>query len=365
MPKYVRIVAHLSVDDLAYRYRKATDPIERSHFQIIWLLARGKRVREVAESTGYCTNWIRILARRYNQDGPHALADQRQHNKGASPLLSGEQQGKLQHALELRAPDHGLWTGPKVAYWMGEQTGRKIHPQRGWDYLKRAGFSLHIPRPRHHKAEKEKQEAFKRELPEQVQQIRQLHPQAQAELWCMDEHRIGLKPVVRRVWARIGHRPIVRVHQRYEWLYVYGFVHPESGETQWLLLPTVNVDVFSIALAHFAQAVGACMKKHIILVLDRAGWHGSQELVVPDGIHFVFLPPYSPELQPCERLWPLSNEAIANRRFETLDELQEAQAERCVALQNDLTGIRHATLFHWWPPSFSSKEATTSNPTLQ
>jgi len=52
MPKYVRIVAHRSRDDLAYRYRKATDPIERSHFQIIWLLARGKRVREVAESTG-------------------------------------------------------------------------------------------------------------------------------------------------------------------------------------------------------------------------------------------------------------------------------------------------------------------------
>jgi hypothetical protein len=66
-----------------------------------------------------------------------------------------------------------------------------------------------------------------------------------------------------------------------------------------------------------------------------------------------------------ERLWPLSNEAIANRHFETSDELQEAQAERCVALQNDLTGIRQATLFHWCPPSFSSKEATTSNPTLQ
>lgn len=86
------------------------------------------------------------------------------------------------------------------------------------------------------------------------------------------------------------------------------------------------------------------MTKHIILVLDRAGWHNSQELAVPDGIHLVFLPPYSPELQPCERLWPLSNEAIANRRFETLDELQEAQAERCIALQND-PGIRHATLF--------------------
>src|SRR5712691_6960680 len=80
---------------------------------MIWLLAQGKQVREVSEVTGYCANWIRILARRYNQDGLRALADQRQHNKGASPLLSGEQQGKLQQALEQDAPDGGLWTVPK------------------------------------------------------------------------------------------------------------------------------------------------------------------------------------------------------------------------------------------------------------
>jgi len=95
-----------------------------------------------------------------------------------------------------------------------------------------------------------------------------------------------------------------------------------------------------------------CGTSHRPLVLDQAGWHKSGKVVVPEGIHLVFLPPYSPELQPCERLWPLSNEAIANRRFETLDELQEAQAQRCVALQNNPTCIRHATLFHWWPGRF-------------
>ena len=90
----------------------------------------------------------------------------------------------------------------------------------------------------------------------------------------MDEHRVGLKPIIRRVWARRGHRPIIRVQHRYEWLYVYGFVHPESGESQWLLLPSVNIEVFSIALAHFAQAVGAGPDRHVILVLDRAGGPG-------------------------------------------------------------------------------------------
>ena len=353
MPKYVTVATHLSPDELARRYRKAVDPVERSHFHIIWLLAQGKRVREVALVTDYCPNWIRILVRRYNQDGPQALADQRQHNRGALALLSGEQQGHLHHLLEQAPSVGGLWTGPKVAQWMSGQTGRKVHPQRGWDYLKHLGFSLQIPRPRHQKANTEQQEAFKRELPEQVKQIQQAHPQVEVELWCMDEHRIGLKPVIRRVWARKGQRPVIRVQPRYEWLYVYGFAEPTTGESHWLLLPTVDVEVFSIALAHFAQAVRAGAEKHIILVLDQAGWHTSQTLSVPDGIHFLFLPPYSPELQPCERLWPLANEAIANRRFETLDELQEAQAERCVALQNDPLCLRHHTLFHWWPATFS------------
>jgi transposase len=165
------------------------------------------------------------------------------------------------------------------------------------------------------------------------------------ELWSMDEHRVGLKPIIRRVWASRGHRPVIRVQQRYEWLYVYGFMQPETGASHWLLLPSVNVEVFSIALQHFAQAVGAGSQRRILLVLDRAGWHESGEVAVPEGIHLVFLPPYSPELQPCERLWPLTNEAIANRRFETLDELQEVQAERCVVLQDDPLHLRRHTLF--------------------
>ncbi len=57
MPKYVCIAAHISIGELENRYRKATDPVERSHFQIIWLLAQGKRVREVSEVTGDCANW--------------------------------------------------------------------------------------------------------------------------------------------------------------------------------------------------------------------------------------------------------------------------------------------------------------------
>ncbi|HET8852468.1 MAG TPA: transposase, partial [Ktedonobacteraceae bacterium] len=115
-------------------------------------------------------------------------------------------------------------------------------------------------------------------------------------------------------------------------------------------------DLHHRALPLCGIAVGAGPSKRILLVLDRAGWHTSQELVVPEGIHLLFLPPYSPELQPCERLWPLSNEGIANRSFRTLDDLEEAQVQRCVVLQDQPEVIRSLTHFHWWPPSNSKHQ---------
>ncbi len=73
----------------------------------------------------------------------------------------------------------------------------------------------------------------------------------------MDEHRIGLKPILRRVWAPKGATVKAPVAQRYEWMHVLAFVHPQSGQTSWLLVPTVSVEVFSLVLAAFAEEVGA------------------------------------------------------------------------------------------------------------
>jgi transposase len=188
-----------------------------------------------------------------------------------------------------------------------------------------------------------------------VMRLKESYPTAKVELWCEDEHRLGLKPVIRKVWSPIGHRPQVKVHQRYEWTYLYAFAHPKvrrriTGEVHWLVLPTVNAEVFSLALEHFAREVGASTKKRIILVLDQAGWHTAKnKLEVPEGIHLEFLSSHSPELQPSERLWPLSNEGIANRHFEEIEELEEALVERCLALCEQPELIRSYLRYHWWP----------------
>ncbi|MDZ8186634.1 MAG: IS630 family transposase [Nostoc sp. ChiSLP02] len=190
---------------------------------------------------------------------------------------------------------------------------------------------------------------MEKKLNQQVQQIRREYPQATVEVWGMDEHRLGLKPIIRRVWVARAEQPIANVHWRYQWLWLYGFVHPQTGETYFWILPKVNIELFNQVLADFAREFAVGKDKHIILTIDQAGWHTSEQVKIPFGLHLEFIPSHSPELQPAERLWPLVNEPIANRSFKNLDELEQVLFQRCQILLKQPSLIQAFACFHWWP----------------
>ena len=164
MPRTLSLTEHFAEDELYERYRHTKDSVERTHWQIIWLRQRGKTTAEIKEATGSSAYWIRTLIHRYNDEGADGLKDRRREHRGAPPMLSQEQQAQLEGLLEdERAPDGGPWTGPKIARWIEEKTGRAcVHDQRGWDYLMRLGFSAQTPRPRHAEADRAAQAAFKK-----------------------------------------------------------------------------------------------------------------------------------------------------------------------------------------------------------
>ncbi len=153
MQKRLAVEPHLSLQEIEQRYRNAKDPVARSHWQIVWLLAQGKSTRQIVEYTGYSQSWIRTIAHRYNEGGPRALGDRRRDNPGAQAILSPELQQKLREELQAPPADQGKWTGQKVAAWIQEHTGRQVHPQRGLEYLKRLSDPSHVPSPRHTSAD--------------------------------------------------------------------------------------------------------------------------------------------------------------------------------------------------------------------
>jgi transposase len=162
MAKRVQVKTEETAEALHERYRQAKDPVERTHWQILWLMKEGKSPGEVAEVVGYSAAWVRTIVQRWNTAGEQGIKDHRRELPGAKPLLSAEQRAELVEALQQPPEDAGLWSGPKVAGWMQAKVGRPVDARRGWDYLQRLAYSARVPRPQHAKADKAEQEAFKK-----------------------------------------------------------------------------------------------------------------------------------------------------------------------------------------------------------
>lgn len=137
----------------------------------------------------------------------------------------------------------------------------------------------------------------------------------------MDEARLGLQPILGRRWSPRGVRPRVSVQPRYQWQYVFAGVNVETGQTRSLILPSVNLEMMQLWLDAFVADREPDDLQ--ILVLDGAGWHSQTGLNWPAGVLPVWLPPYSPELNPAERLWTLMRKRLANQRFNDLEDLTQ------------------------------------------
>lgn len=162
MAKRVTVTTEVTTEELHERYRNAANPVERTHWHILWLMKEGHTPDEIASMLGYTARWIRTIVGRYNRGGEQTILDQRLTLKGAPCLLTIEQQKELDQALDQPPADGGLWSGPKVAAWMAERLGRDVDPRRGWDYLHRLGRSTRVPRPQHEQSDEATQQAFKK-----------------------------------------------------------------------------------------------------------------------------------------------------------------------------------------------------------
>jgi hypothetical protein len=143
------------------------------------------------------------------------------------------------------------------------------------------------------------------------------------EIWFQDEARVGQKNGLVRQWARRGTRPRQPADQRYESAYLFGAICPARGVGAALALPCANTEAMQLHLEEISAnvAVGA----HAVLIFDRAGWHTTPNLVIPENITPIWLPSRAPELNPVENIWQyLRANWLSNRVFETFDDIIDA-----------------------------------------
>jgi hypothetical protein len=150
------------------------------------------------------------------------------------------------------------------------------------------------------------------------------------EIWFEDEARIGQKNGVVRQWAKRGTRPRQPADQRYDNAYLFGAICPARGVGAALALPYADADMMQLHLDEISRNVAE--GAHAVLLLDRAGWHITGKLNVPDNITPNFLPSRAPELNPVENVWQyLRQNWLSNTVFENYDAIVDAA---CKAWRN-------------------------------
>lgn len=142
-------------------------------------------------------------------------------------------------------------------------------------------------------------------------------------MWFADEARIGQKNSLTRVWGQTGSRPLAPKDLGFASAYVFGAVCPSAGRAAALIMPICNTLAMNHHLSEISSQIAA--DAHAVVILDGAGWHRSQGLVVPAKITLLELPPYSPELNPVERVWHyLRSHWLANSVFRSLADIMDA-----------------------------------------
>lgn len=140
-----------------------------------------------------------------------------------------------------------------------------------------------------------------------------------------DESRFGTHSKIGCGWFKRNTRPTVKMKLGYKNFYLYSGVDTKDGSSFSLIMPSVNTETMNVFLAELSQEYSS---DKLALIMDGAGWHKSRDLKVPENIKIFFLPPYSPELNPVERLWLyIKQRILSNKIYQTIDELENALCE--------------------------------------
>jgi hypothetical protein len=200
-----------------------------------------------------------------------------------------------------------------------EAHGIKRAAKSIYRWLGKAGGALRVPRPCHVQQDPLATAAFRAELEQRLEKLA-LPKDKPVKIWVADESRFGLHTQSRRCWALRGQRVVIPQQQCYQWEYVYGALEVVQGGAEFRYMPSVSLD---FSCGFLAQIAASDERAEHVVIWDQAGFHPRPKAAtLPERIHLLPLPPYSPELNPVEGLWDQVQDCTCNRKHADLDELE-------------------------------------------
>ena len=309
-------------DDLRRLLKAEKDVRKRQRLEALYVLGSGqaKTRQQVAALLGVHRHTVGAWLAAYEQGGRPAML-----TIGTAPGRVSAVTPEVKEALRARlAQPQGFGSYGQIQQYLAQEHGVHLAYSTVHSLVRyRLKAKPKTPRPSSKKKDPAQERAFVETFPAQVAALRAEAAQSPrpfkgVRLWAMDETRCGLLPLHRHRITLPGVQPVASVTYRFDFLYLYGAVEPTTGESFLLELPALNAACFQVFLDQWA----ATDPDHLLgMLVDNGRLHKAASLRIPENIRLVFLPPYTPEWNPPERLWRAIKDEVAEAAPETLEEL--------------------------------------------
>lgn len=347
MLRWRTVLEKMSGYNFSELYPKESNPRTRIRLLGMAHIQEGKSCAKVGAMLKVCRSTVHRWVKRFINEGLSGLIDRP--GRGTHQKLAKEDEQAFKKAVYQLQKDRkgGRVTGKEIQQMLADRFKVRYSLNGVYELLKRLKIVWITCRSMHPKADPKAQEDFKRNFPNKVKEVLPEEVKIkQVDIWFQDETRVGQRGTVSRIWAEKGTRPRIVQQQQFDSAYIFGAACPQKDEAVALVLPETNTQGMNLHLQTISSAVPE--GRHAVVVADRASWHTTDKLVIPENMSLLPLPPYSPELNPVDRIWEqLRQTQLANRCYEGYEAIVNTCCEAWNAFAETVGAIKSLCSRKW------------------
>lgn len=329
MKKIKELVSNIQEYDFKSEYKRERNPLIKIKLLALHHLQTGQLLKNVASILLYDEKAIRSWVHRFVAYDYEGLIEKK--GRGQKPRLPKKDEDAFKDAIDQlhEEKNGGRVTIEDIQTLLVNQFDCNYSRSGVYTLLDRIGIVWISGRSKHPKHSQEAIENFKEIFPEERKKLETKLKHKKIEVWWQDESRVGQQGSLSRVWAAKGTRPRVVKQRQFLNTYIFGACCPDKDKGCALILPQCQTGMMQLHLEEIAKHIEKGF--HGLIIVDRASWHTTEALNIPENISLLPLPSYSPELNPMEQVWQkIKADSLTNTVFKNYDDI----VERCANAWN-------------------------------
>jgi transposase len=275
----------------------------------------------ISKIMGFNQRTVKYWLNRYSENSIEGLIDEKK--SGRKSRITDREKKVLLN--EIRTSNDANFnnkytTGNLISEFIQRKLNKYLSRSSTYYLMKKIGLVKLKPRPRHEKNNPKLMNEWLDNFPYKMTEIQNENPNKNVCIYYQDESRYGQMTIQSGIWSISGERPEYLNQYNFLNAWIYGAINPQDGNHFGLILPKLDSLNMQIFLDQFSKNIDK--KSHVLMILDGSRAHLNNKIIIPKNLTLHFLPPYSPQLNPIERLWSfLKRNYLSFKRYNNIDEV--------------------------------------------